>query len=255
MEIEEVKLWQWMLAGLIAGFLFSCVAAWSGPRYDSQNRDAIMTGEFENDAYPLATHEKLAQDSEKPWLELTKIRNYQEYHKDKPLLRNLVVHPPLKGDSEHRYCVTGEKYAIGSRPKDPAKPQGAQEMFEEWKPFEYAASTPYLPGYAVEIKKEIKDRPERYRNGWVPLSREDFDIADLKKLLGNRESFPTVVEFLKAVQAVPNSNLAFKTAWWELPAFMWSLPPLVGFLWIGVAWPLTLSVMQNLGVAKRPTAK
>jgi hypothetical protein len=255
MEIEEVKLWQWMLAGLVAGFLFSGIVAWSGPGFEGQHRDSVLTGEFENKAYPFAIYRKTVQDDSQARSERGKIGNYEAYYKDQPLLQNVIVHQPLRGDSEHRYCVVGEYYWIGTRPKDPAKPQGARETIGQWRPFEYAASTPYVPGYAQHIKLELKNHPDRYPNGWVPHTPLDSDMAELRKSLGNKDSFPTVVEYLKAVETMPNSKLSFKQAWWERPAFMWSLPPLTGLLFIGVAWPLTLSILQNIGVAKRAPVK
>jgi hypothetical protein len=252
MEIEEVKTWQWMLAGLIAGFFFSCIVVWRGPTYDRQNRDAIATGEFEGAVYPFATRKKLAQDDQERGIGAVRgrIAEIEAYQLDKqPLLRNLVVHLPQTGDSQHRYCVTGEYVTIGRRPRDSSKPNGPRETYEEWKPFEYPAATPYVPGYSDHIEKQMKNHP----NSHAAL---DIDCADLKKSLGGRDSFPTVVDFLKAVSAMPNSNLPrFTQAWWEDRRVIWTMPALAGFLMIGVAWPLAFTVLQNIGMAKPPTVK
>ena len=242
MEIEEVKTWQWMLAGLIAGALFSCIVAWSGPGYDTQPRDTIEAGEFENAAYAQTKISNQLVQFGKVNHQL--LNNIEKYHKGLPRLRSVTVHPPLASDPEHRYWVTGESYTVGMRPRDAAKPASGEEVFEEWKPFKYGAKAPYEPGYALREDKGLTGPPAY-----------DAALAELKKELGGKKSFPTVIDYLKAVQAMPNANVQYRTAWWERPGAMWSLPPAAGFLFIGVAWPMTLSLMQNFGVAKRPQVK
>jgi hypothetical protein len=230
MEIEAVKTWQWMLAGLFVGFLFSCIVAWSGPTFDGQARDTIDQGEFENDTYALTKYGQFRGLA-------------AEFHKDQPLLRDVTVHPPIAGDP--RYWVTGRYYIAGIKPVDPSKIGGPSKVYEEWMPFKYAATAPYAPGYTVREEKKL-DRgtsaATRYRNA---------ELADLKKSLGGQDTFPTVTDYLKAVSKLPqNQNFKFQYAWWELRPAKWSLPPLAGFLMIGVAWPLALGVLQNFGMTK-----
>ena len=62
MELEEVKTWQWVLAGLVVGFAFSCIVAWTGPTFDTQARDTIEQGEFENATFGLTKFGEI------PWL-------------------------------------------------------------------------------------------------------------------------------------------------------------------------------------------
>jgi hypothetical protein len=248
MEIEEVKLWQWMLAGLIAGLLFSCIVRLSGPGYDSQPRDTIEPGEFENAVYGLTKFNDLGRFARGGAFRQSQAY-IEKYHKDLPRLRYLTVHLPQSSDPKH-YWITGESYFVGLRPKDASKPSGTEEVFEEWKPFKYAAGIPYVPGYA---EHELKKLPGS--------NAMESELADLKKAMGGQMSFPTVVSFLNAAAKLPPENsasankLTFTQAWWEQPAMVWSLPPFTGFLLIGVAWPLALGILQNLGVAKPAPVK
>ena len=233
MEIDELKIWQWILAGLIAGGLFSCIYAWNGPPFDTQPRDTIEQGEFENNAM-AATKFGTAVG---PQMRLINL-----YHKDQPLLRDVTIHPPIASDPKH-YWVTGRAYSIGLKAVDPNKPKGPEKVYEEWRLFKYPASIPYEPGYTLRAEKKL-DKNE--------ASRRNVELAALKKALGNQSSFPTVVEYLKAVGSLQNSDLKYQYAWWELPKAKWSLPPIAGVLIFGVAFPMTLSVMRNFGIAKPP---
>jgi hypothetical protein len=235
MEIESVKTWQWMLAGLFIGFLFSCIVAWSGPAFDTQARDTIEQGEFENGILALATDPKTN-------LTFGRVagldpRLVEEHHKDEPLIQNVTVHPPVPGD--HRYWITGQEYWIGVRLVDPSKISGPRRVESQWRNFRYAADVPYKPGYTVREEKHGHDSQNKVA-----------ELADLKQALGAKDSFATVNDFLYAVSKLPNSQFKSQYAWWELPAAKWSLPPLAGFMMIGVAWPLTLGVLQSFGVAK-----
>jgi hypothetical protein len=232
MEIESVKTWQWMLTGLFIGFLFSCIVSWSGPTFDTQPRDTIEQGEFENGAFSLTR--------------FVQIRGLEsQYHEGKPLLRDVTIHPPIPGDP--RYWVTGRSYFVGLKPDDPTKPRGPTKVYEEWQPFKYPAVVPYVPGYTLREEKKL-DR------GNNPVQRNrTVEFAELKKELGGEGSFPTVVEYLKAVAKLPkNEDFKFQFAWWELPVAKWSLPPLAGFMMIGVAWPLALGVLTSFGLTKAP---
>jgi hypothetical protein len=240
MEIESIKTWQWMLAGLFVGFLFSCIVAWSGPPFDSQARDTMEQGEFENGILALAEDPATKQ----PFGRIAglDLRLLQEYHKGEPMFRNVTVHPPIAGDAH--YWITGQKYWIGVRPVDTSKADSPREVASDWQNFRYAAAAPYKPGYAV-----LADH-----HGRVPPGRA-AELAELKKELGGTDSFSTVKDYLKAVSKLPGSGITYQFAWWELPPAKWSLPPLAGFLMIGIAWPLGLGVLQSLGVAKPAPVK
>jgi hypothetical protein len=236
MEIEEIQTWQWMLAGLIAGLLFSCVVSWSGPGFDTQDRETIEQGEFENSTFALTKYGAPTAIYPRSGYEIN------QYHKDQPFLSDVTVHPPIASDPKH-YWVTGRFYFIGRKLVDPSKLNGPEKVYEEWKPFKYPTSIPYEPGYAIKEEKKI---------GGTPRNPE---LANLKKALSDKMSFPTVVEYLNGISALPDSNFKFRFAWWELPKFIWTMPPLAGFLMIGVAWPLALSVLRSFGLAKTPTVK
>jgi hypothetical protein len=240
MEIEDIKTWQWVLVGLIAGALFSCILAWSGPAFDHQDRDTIEQGEFENRTFALTSVGKIRIIAGP--LE----QDFMLYHKGMPVLKDVTVHPPLPADKNH-YWVTGSFFSITRKPADPKKPNGPSQDFGEWKLFKYPAPFPYRPGYQVFEDKKLES---------TPLGRRDAaEVAAEKKAFAGQASFPTVVEYLKAVRALPNSNFTFQYAWWELPVYKWTLPPAAGLLIFGVAWPLTLGAMRNYGLAKPVAAK
>jgi len=236
MEIEEIQTWQWMLAGLLAGLLFSCVVSWSGPGFDGQDRETMEQGEFENRAFALTKYGDISAVYPRY------VNDINLYHKGQPFLRDVTVHPPIASDPKH-YWVTGRFFFIGRKLTDPTKPNGREQDYGEWKPFKYPTNIPYEPGYAVRDDKKLFGTA---RNQNLPA---------LKKALGDKTTFPTAVEYLKAISALPNSQLQVHFAWWELPKAIWTLPPLAGFLMIGVAWPLALGVMQNFGLAKPAHAK
>lgn len=239
MQIEEIKNWQWVLAGLIAGALLSCILVWNGPGFDTQVRDTVEQGEFENRCFALS---KVGNIDD---VAAATAGYFRQYHKDMPVLRDVTVHPPIASDPK-RYWVTGRYYSIGIKPKDPQKPEGPSQIFEEWKLFKYPAPVPYKPGYAIFEERNLA-RIARWK--------DTVQVAAVKKAFGGQASYPTVVEYLKAVQALPGSNFKFQFAWWERPIPKWTLPPLAGLLTIGIAWPLTLSAMRNYGLAKPAVVK
>ncbi len=237
MQIEDLKTWHWVVAGLLVGLLFSSVRMWQGPAFANYAINTIDVGEFEHQAY-AGTKFGSSYGAEAYLI--------NQYHKGLPLLKDVVVHPPLKDGPGDRYWVTGRAYTVGSRSVDPTKVGSPQHVVEEWVGFKYSAATPYLPGYA--LREEQMSTGKAGFNFWTqPRNRQ---LAELKKTLGDKESFPTVLDYLKTVKAVPGSQLSYSYAWYELPAAVWSLPPLAGLLLIGIAWPLTLSVMQNTGMAR-----
>jgi hypothetical protein len=236
MEIEAIKTWQWMAIGLFAGFLLSCVLVWRGPVFDTQNRDTMQQGEFENSTLVSTKYGRLVGDQ---------ARLVGQYHKAQPLLRDVTIHPPLPSDEKH-YWVTGRVYFIGLKLVDDSKPRGPMQVYEQWRLFKYPASIPYKPGYQVRADKRLDKNA---------ASRRNVELADLKKALGGQGSFPTVLEFVKAVSQLPDNDIKYEYAWWELPVPEWTLPPVAGLLIIGIAWPMALAAMQNYGLAQRPASK
>jgi hypothetical protein len=237
MEIENFKMWHWMLAGLVAGALYSCVIAYRGPAFDTQSIDTIDVGEFEQQAYA---------GTDFGGIQGPMTGRINQYHKDLPLLKKVVVHPPLSSDPDHHYWVTGMYYTVGERAKDPKKIGSPSELIEQWKAFKYAAATPYVPGYALREKQTDGKK----LTGMAAYRLRQLE--PLKKAMGGVENFPTVVAYLHAVAALPKSRFTYSYAWYELPAAVWSLPPVSGLLIIGIAWPLTLALMQSWGLARPP---
>ena len=236
MDIESIKPWQWAVLGICVGLLFSVIQNGVGPSYDTQPRDTIESGEFENSAL-VDTSFDPTRGQQRDWIE--------KNHRNLPLLRDVTVHPPLASDPTHNW-VTGRIYWIGAKPDDPKKIGSPLHLWEEWKPFRYQASIPYKPGYTELSEKKTSKKLPYYRTR---------ALDQIKTALGGVAEFPTVSEYLKAAAAVKGSTLQSRYAWWELPKWLWSLPPVAGFLTIGVAWPLALGVMQNWGLAKAPKPK
>jgi hypothetical protein len=256
MHVEDFKTWHWMLAGLFAGLLFSCVRLWQGPAFVSSEADTVAVGEFEHLAYAGT---KLGGGGPE-W------RYVNEYHKGLPLLKDVVVHPPLHGDALHQYWITGRQYWIGTRMVDPTKPGSKEHLMWGWKSFKYAAPTPYVPGYAqrkVQLQDELNRRQDRAKHDTgfrlrmeiANINSEIRQMDDIQKSVGNQNSFPTVIDYLKTVKGMQGSTLTYSFAWYELPAAIWALPPIAGLLMIGIAWPLALGVMQNWGMARPPSVK
>jgi hypothetical protein len=65
-------------------------------------------------------------------------------------------------------------------------------------------------------------------------------------------TYPTVIEYLKMMQKDPKANFSYRYAWQEQTAAMAVLPAVAGFLIIGVAWPMALSLMVGAGLARKP---
>jgi hypothetical protein len=213
MQIEDVKTWMWMVAGALAGLVFSAVLTWSGPWFDAESMDTVDAATFEH-----ALLGRLIRHAEPALAE--------KYHKGQPLVRNLVVHPPIyNSTTPTRYWVTGELYSIRPQFKDPKSPAGPMVIVEQWVPFKYAAEQPYIAWNGA--------------NGVVT---------------GNKGTpYPNVIAYLKALQQKDKAaNFTYKFAWPETKQALWTLPPLAGLLIIGIAWPTALGAMQSFGMARPP---
>ncbi len=204
MQIEDFKTWQWALLGLIAGLAFSGVLALAGPSFATADLDTVDAATFE--------HALLGRTVRRGEAALV-----QRFHRDLPVIRDIAVHPPLRGDPND--WVTGQLYTVGPRLKDPKNPAGGMAYYEQWRPFKYPAPAPYLG-----------------QNGAVG-------------------KYPTVTAYLAAMKALKTTRFEYRYAWPEMPAALWSLPPLAGVLTIGLAWPLALGGMQSVGMARPPKLK
>ena len=222
MQIEDFKAWQWALVGAVFGLLFSCSIVVVGPWFDNDQLDTI-------DSTALSQALLGRPDVKASPAQLRK------YHADQPVIRNLVVHPPFKGDSApDRYWLTGQVYWIGQKLKDPKNPAGGAVLAEQWRPFKLAAPAPYVVK-EPDLKKN-PNAPPAVAPGTYPTIREY--LAAAKQSLANK---PTAATF-------PSHRFA----WQELPAAVWSLPAAAGVLIVGIAWPTTLAAMQSIGMARPP---
>jgi hypothetical protein len=152
--------------------------------------------------------------------------NYHElqlpkYAADKPWMKNVVVHPPLP-DEQGTYYVVGKVFSIGPERENPKDPTSPLVTSGRWDAFRYEAKAPY---HAV---------------------------------IGAPGVYPTVMAYFDAVKKeVPDAKLAYRYAWWDATAPTLILPAMAGFLIIGVAWPMSIQLMQGAGLAPvaQPKAK
>ena len=206
MQIEDFKTWHWVALGLVAGLAFSLVLTMAGPPFATDELDTVDASIFEH-----ALQGRLLRAGQPALV--------ARFHKDQPVVRNLIVHPPLRGDDPHKFWVTGQLYHIGPQYKNPTNAAAGEQYVEQWRPFKYPAPAPYSG-----------------QNGAVA-------------------PFPTVAGYLSAMQQRSVPAFTYRTAWQEAPWAVWSLPPVAGLLMIGVAWPLALGILQSAGMARPPKVK
>ena len=203
MQINDFKGWHWVVIGVVVGLLFSLVLTQAGPPFAGEELDTVDASTFEH-----ALLGRLVKNSQQ--------RLNARFHPAQPDLRNVVVHPPLRGATPPQYWVTGQLYDVRARYKNPADVKAGEQYVEQWRPFKYPAPAPY-PG----------------QNGAVG-------------------TFPTVTQYLAAAQKVEPELISYRLAWQERPEAIWSLPPVAGLLLVGVAWPLSLGLMRRMGMAPPP---
>ena len=207
MQIEDFKAWHWVVVGLFVGVVFSGVLTWAGPWFDTDSLDTIDPATFEH-----AVTGRLLRRGDP--------RLLKAFHDGQPVIKDLVVHPPFKGEPTGRYWVTGKLYAIYPTYKDPTSPSSKMQVVDQWTPFKFPASAPFV--------------------GEV----------------GATGKFATVGDYLAAVTKTPAAaNVRYRFAWQETPAALWTLPPLGGLLIIGIAWPTALGAMQSFGMARPPKVR
>jgi len=234
MHIEDLKVWHWVILGLVVGALFSGVKLWQGPWFDSTDIDSIEQVRFEKGLVGVLAGGSSVHGN------LT-----AQYHKDQPILKDIVVHPPLPGDTVQRYWVTGKVCTVDlnrKNPKDPASPIVPVEM---WTPFKYPAKVPYEPLSALELQAK------RGRAGAKALADARAKAATQPSAAG-RSEYPNVIEYLQAVHTRSDAQFSYRYAWQELPLATALLPPVAGLLVIGIAWPMTLNLMMGAGLARKP---
>jgi hypothetical protein len=144
----------------------------------------------------------------------------QQHHAGEPMLKDLVVHGEVSGEPTHSYWVTGRFFRISVDHQKQGDNSSPVVAIGEWVPFKYRAAVPYtstvtLPGH-----------------------------------------YPTVVDFLAAVQRkYPKGFVPYRFAWYEQTQPTMLQLPIAGLLIIGIAWPLTLMLMQGAGLARAPQTK
>lgn len=206
MQIEDIKAWQWTIIGLLIGLLFGGVLLWKGPWFDAEHLDTTDQGTFERQLIGMPARRPMAALIE-------------HFHPNLPLVKEVVVHPPVAGDSSKTYWITGKSYTIVRERKNLKDLKSPLVDIERWTPFKYQARSPY------------------------------------QSIIGAPGEYPTVVEYLRAVQKLPAAKFTFKVAWWDTPVLTLALPATAGVLMIGIAWPLTLGLMQGAGLARPPKQK
>lgn len=201
MHIEDLRAWHWIIIGLLAGLLFGLVRREAGPWYDDDSLLTLESGNLE-----MLVN---GQPAPSPFNRLVRA-----FHRNEPVVKNLVVHPPVAGEPTGSEWVTGKMYQIVVAAKDSSNPQSALAYYEQWTPFKCRAGRPY---------KAFDGAPGKYVD---------------------------IVAYLAAVQKKANPALRFQYAWWERPVWTVLLPTVGGLLIIGIAWPLLLMLMQGTGIAR-----
>jgi len=207
MHIEDFKTWHWMVLGPIIGLLVGCVLLWRGPSSDVAGIETLDQGRFERAASGTAGRrpdERLLSD----------------YCAGTPWLKDVVVHPPIEGDSSGTYWVLGKYLSADYGKKNPDDPISPEVVFGNWIPFRYPAKAPY------------------------------------NAFIGAQGVYQNVMAYLDALRKnSPNSSSRYRFAWWDSTAAMLGLPAMAGFLIIGVAWPMTIQLLQGTGLSPVPQPK
>ena len=205
MHLENLKFWHWAIIGILAGALFGGVKLTQGPWFDVEGLETMDQPTFDREIAGMLVGNRSDR------------RLIQAYHADQPMLKNLVIHPPVEDEPTHSYWITGMYYRVY---EDNVKPGDASTPIvnrEDWIPFKYRAAVPYRSTAAAA------------------------------------GSYPTVVEFLAAVQKkYPTVAVPSRFAWWEQSMPTVLFPAAAGLLIIGIAWPLALGLMQGAGLARAP---
>ena len=205
MHLENLRFWHWTIIGLLAGALFGGDKLTQGAWFDIEGLETMDQPTFDHEIAGMI----VANRSDR--------RLIQAYHADQPMLKNLVIHPPVEDEPTHSYWITGKYYRVYV---DNVKPGDASTPIvnrEDWVPFRYRAAVPYRSTAAAA------------------------------------GSYPTVVEYLAAVKKkYPTAAVPSRFAWWEQSMPTMLLPAAAGLLIIGIAWPLTLMLMQGAGLARAP---
>jgi hypothetical protein len=143
-----------------------------------------------------------------------------DYVAGKPWLKDVVVHPPIQGDNSGTYWVMGKVLSAQMGRKTPGDPSSPEVVFGNWAPFRYPAKAPY------------------------------------NAVIGVQGVYQNVMAYLDALRKnSPDSSSGYRFAWWDSTAAMLALPAMAGFLIIGIAWPMTIQVLQGAGLAPVPQPK
>ena len=242
MQIEDLKAWHWAVVGAVMGLLFSCSLALSGPWYDDGKLDTVDGLAFE--------HALLGEAGRRGEAALLR-----QYHDGQPIVRDVVVHPPFGGDPEPgRYWVTGSLYNVGRRYRDPTNPAAGMVTAEQWTPFKFPAAAPYVaaksgpaPGTYPTVTAFLAAAQRAMAN------RTAAPVAPPPTTATAARGWRRLIPVLPVGKPVPFPG--YRYSWAELPAAVWSLPAVAGVLIVGVAWPLTLGLMQSIGMARPPKVK
>jgi hypothetical protein len=266
MQIENLKIWQWMIAGVLVGLLFSVVQNFQGPWFDNAPLETIESGQLDW----LAMYDQRPPPNGWKGERERKEKAYVTfYHAGQPMIKDVVVHPAPPTDKSGQWWVTGKYFKVDEEkdPKDASKTIATAT----WVPFKSPATAPYLPMYhsahivAVQAEltqllkdqQEAKDAGKEFQSdklkGIRDRQNEIASDARLQKTLGGPDSFANVADFLKFAQAAePERKLKFSVAFWEKKPFMWTLPAVAGIFVIGLGGPLLVQILQAMGLAAVP---
>jgi hypothetical protein len=164
--------------------------------------------------------------------------------------------------------VTGQIFEVDLGRKDPKDLASEVYNVAHWNSFRYPAKAPYdaLPANANRAKaaKPAATQAAAKKKGAAAAAASQpagSDAAGAPPVAAATPppapepppiTYPTVVEYLKSVEKDSKAKFSYRYAWQEQTAALAVLPPIAGFLIIGVAWPMTLSLMVGAGLARNP---
>lgn len=203
MQVENVRVWQWMLIGVLVGLLFAAVKVYQGPWFVYADTDTLSQARFERAIIDLPEGWHRGE------------RYIYQFHKDQPLIKEMMIHPPLGGADGNDWWVTGKCYSIIAQNKVRGDAKTPLVLIQQWIPFKYPAPAPY------------------------------------KATNGSVGTYPNILDYLAVVKKHNPSAVPWQYAWWTKPNMPYLLLPIAGLLILGFAWPATLAIMQHAGLARR----
>ncbi len=221
MELENFKVWQWMLIGLLVGLGIGYWKAENGPDIDDNVVRTVYQPEFEErlfDTYVL--------DGQKP-------------ENARPVFTSVTIHPPIDG----KVWVTGLVMQRPSAARIADMVAAKQPVKAKFVGFRYPTEVPYRPQfYANLMPSETKPATN--------AAKPESAFAAM------RPPANSVVQYLDRLKAERKDfRVSYRYAWWEAKPATVAIWTAGSFTVIGVVWPIIVRLLMGVGLARRPVKK